>query len=129
MGSSSGQLKSSLLQTLTTSFRKIPYLRPMAKKITTTKTGSKKESSHSDRKETSANTLAFNNQNYYIILAGIGILVLGYLLMIGGEAASPNEFNPEIFSARRITVAPITLLIGFGVVLYGIMKSPKQPTE
>jgi len=101
----------------------------MAKKIDTAKSGSKKDSSRDERNDTSPNTLAFNNQNYYIILAGIGVLVLGYLLMIGGGAENPNEFNPEIFSARRITVAPITLLVGFGVVLYGIMKSPKQPTE
>lgn len=101
----------------------------MAKKLVTPKTSSRKESSRDERTETSPNTLAFNNQNYYIILAGVGVLVLGYLLMIGGGSESPNEFNPEIFSARRITVAPITLLIGFGVVLYGIMKSPKQPTE
>ncbi len=101
----------------------------MAKKIVTTKSGSKKDSSSDVKRETSPNTLAFNKENYYIILGGIGLLVLGYLLMIGGGANSPNEFNPEIFSTRRITVAPITLLVGFGVVLYGIMKSPKQPAE
>jgi hypothetical protein len=70
-------------------------------------------------------TFAFGRDNYMIILAGVGVLVIGYLLMVGGGADSPDKFNPEIFSARRVTVAPVTLLIGFGVVLYGIMKKPR----
>jgi len=45
--------------------------------------------------------------------------------MVGGGSDNPKDFNPEIFSARRITIAPVTLLIGFGIVLYGIMKKPK----
>ena len=103
----------------------------MAKKIVTAKgTARKEQAAASDmRKESAPNTLAFDKMNYYIILAGIGVLILGYLLMIGGGSEDPNQFNPEIFSARRITVAPITLLIGFGVVLYGIMKSPKAIAE
>ena len=71
---------------------------------------------------------AFGPTNYKIMIAGIVVILIGFLLMVGGGSKDPNVFNPEIFSARRITVAPITLLIGFGVVLYGIMKSPKQPT-
>lgn len=101
----------------------------MAKKIIAPKAGARKMSSSDERRETAPNTLAFSKENYYIILAGIGILALGYILMIGGGSDDPKEFNPEIFSAQRITVAPITLLIGFGVVLYGIMKSPKQPAD
>lgn len=98
----------------------------MAKKITPKAGASRASMTRDDRKETSPNTLAFSKENYYIILGGIAVLVIGYLLMIGGGSDDPSKFNPEIFSSRRITVAPITLLIGFGVVLYGIMKSPKQ---
>lgn len=101
----------------------------MAKKIVAPKAGARKSSSSEANRETSPNTLAFSKENYYIILAGIGLLLIGYLLMIGGGSDNPKEFNPEIFSARRITVAPITLLIGFGVVLYGIMKTPKKVAE
>jgi hypothetical protein len=70
-------------------------------------------------------SFAFGRDNYMFILIGIGVLALGYILMIGGGANTPDEYNPEIFSARRITVAPLTLLAGFGIVLYGIMKKPK----
>ncbi len=105
------------------------YLRPMAKKIVAPKAGARKPGAGSEQRETAPNTLAFSKENYYIILAGIAILVIGYLLMIGGGSDTPKEYNPEIFSTQRITVAPITLLIGFGVVLFGIMKSPKQPVE
>ena len=68
---------------------------------------------------------AFGRDNYMVILLGVGVLVIGYLLMVGGGSDTPDKFNPEIFSTRRITVAPVTLLIGFGIVLYGIMKKPR----
>ena len=100
----------------------------MAKKITP-KAGAAKVALKEEKKETSPNTLAFAKENYYIILAGIAVLVIGYLLMVGGGSDDPNVYNPEIFSARRVTVAPITLLIGFVVVLVGIMKSPKKKDE
>lgn len=99
----------------------------MAKKIIAPKAGARKATASDSNRETAPNTLAFNKENYYIILGGVGLLVLGYILMIGGGSDDPKIYNPEIFSAQRVTVAPITLLIGFGVVLYGIMKSPKQP--
>lgn len=101
----------------------------MAKKIVPHKAGTSKTSVRDERRETSPNTLAFSKENYYIILAGVGLLILGYLLMIGGGSDDPNVFNPEIFSARRVTVAPLTLLLGFVVVLYGIMKTPKKVTD
>jgi hypothetical protein len=49
--------------------------------------------------------------------------------MVGGGSENPKDFNPEIFNPQRITVAPVTLLLGFGVVLYGIMKTPKSTQE
>lgn len=99
----------------------------MAKKITP-KAGASK-SATAERKETSPNTLAFSKENYYIILGGIGLLALGYILMIGGGSDDPTKFNPEIFSPQRITVAPVTILLGFVVVLYGIMKAPKKKED
>jgi hypothetical protein len=65
---------------------------------------------------------AFTRVNYMILGAGLVLIVIGYLLMIGGGSDDPNEFSYEIFSPRRITVAPIVALIGYAVVLFAIMK-------
>lgn len=70
---------------------------------------------------------AFGKENYRILIVGVVIVVIGYLLMIGGGSDDPNQFNAdEIFSTRRITIAPITILAGFVVVLFGIMKKSKE---
>lgn len=64
--------------------------------------------------------------NYKLLLAGIALIFIGYLLMIGGGSDDPNVFNPEIFSARRITIAPLVSLAGFVVIIAAIMRKPKQ---
>lgn len=68
----------------------------------------------------------FGKQNYQIFIAGIALIVLGYLLMIGGGSDDPNVFNPAIFDTQRITIAPMVCLLGFVVVIVGIMKRPKN---
>lgn len=67
----------------------------------------------------------FGKQNYIIFIAGIALIVLGYLLMIGGGSDDPNVFNPAIFDAQRITVAPMVCLLGFVTVIVAIMWRPK----
>jgi hypothetical protein len=64
----------------------------------------------------------FGRDNYKFLLIGIGIVILGFILMIGGGSEDPNEFSEEIFSTRRITIAPIVALIGYGVIFYAILK-------
>ena len=55
------------------------------------------------------------------------MVIIGFMLMAGGGASNPNEFlEDELFSIRRITIAPIVVLLGFGVVAYGIIKKPKD---
>jgi len=71
----------------------------------------------------------FGRQNYQIFIAGIVLIVLGYILMIGGGSDDPNVFNPAIFDAQRITVAPIVCLLGFITVIVGIMWRPKTKNE
>ena len=73
--------------------------------------------------------LVLSKQNYQIIGVGFAIVVLGYFLMSGG-GSPPDEFvYEEIFSPIRITVAPIVCLLGFGVVMYGIMKKEASEKE
>lgn len=70
---------------------------------------------------------AFGKENYRILVIGVIVVAIGYLLMVGGGAENPNEFHEdEIFSTRRITVAPLTILAGFVIVLLGIMKKSKE---
>ena len=68
---------------------------------------------------------AIPKENYLYIFAGVVVLVIGFLLMTGGASNDPNKFSEEIFNTRRLTVAPIVLLIGFGIIFYAIMKKPK----
>lgn len=68
----------------------------------------------------------FARENYILLLTGIALIIIGFLLMIGGESDDPNVFNEELFSTRRITVAPITVLAGFVTVIFAIMKKPKK---
>jgi len=71
----------------------------------------------------------FSKQNYLLFLGGFGLIVLGYLLMIGGGSDDPNVFNPAIFDAQRITVAPMVCVIGFVTIIVAIMWRPKQNQE
>ena len=72
-------------------------------------------------------SFALGKKNYMIIVAGLLVLALGYILMSGGGSPDPNVFNAdELFSHRRITLAPIVILIGYVVVGYGIMVRPKK---
>jgi uncharacterized membrane protein len=78
-------------------------------------------------KETRKVGFAFGKENYRILIIGVLIVVVGYILMIGGGSDDPAKFNAnEIFSTRRVTVAPIVILAGFVVVLFGIMKKSKE---
>lgn len=69
------------------------------------------------------NDLAFTAANYRLLLIGLAIVVAGYMLMSGGGNGDPNAFDAsEIFSDRRITVAPIVVLVGYLFVVYAILK-------
>ena len=75
----------------------------------------------------SAMGFAFGKKNYIILGVGLLLLLIGYLLMSGGAATSAEEFNTEeLFSERRITLAPIVVLIGYVVVGVAIMYREKK---
>ena len=69
---------------------------------------------------------ALNRENYKLLAIGFGIIVLGFILMLGGKSEDPNEFSEKIFSFRRITLAPIVVLAGFGFEIWAIMRKPKE---
>jgi len=66
-------------------------------------------------------------ENFIIMILGLLLLIIGYMLMSGGASKDPNVFNEnEIYSFRRITLAPIIVILGYFVVGYAIMKKPKK---
>lgn len=71
---------------------------------------------------------AFDKTNYILIAVGVSVVILGFLLM-SGDGTTQNGFNAEIFSVRRIRVAPMVCFIGFASMIYGIMHKPKDSEE
>lgn len=72
---------------------------------------------------------ALGTENYKYIAVGVVIVIIGFILMAGGGTKDPNIFSPAIFSFRRITLAPLVLMVGYGIVIYAIMKKPKNKPE
>lgn len=70
-------------------------------------------------------TFLFERGNYVLMLAGLALIVLGFLLMSGGGSEDPNVYNPELFSARRIVAAPLFIVMGFALEVWAIMRKPK----
>ena len=69
----------------------------------------------------------FDRSNYMWMIAGLLLILIGFFLLAGGKSQNPQQFNyDEIYSFRRITLAPILMLIGFGIEAYAIMKRPKS---
>lgn len=70
---------------------------------------------------------ALGKENYKLLAIGLGIIIIGFILMIGGRTNDPKVFNEsEIFSFRRITLAPIVVIAGFIFEIWAIMKKPKD---
>ena len=74
-------------------------------------------------------SFAFRRENYLLIIGGLVVVVLGFILMSGGGSDDPEVFSEAIFSTRRITIAPLTVLLGYGIIGYGIMKKPAKRSE
>ena len=68
----------------------------------------------------------FGKKNYKFMLIGLAFIALGFILMSGGGSDDPNVFSPDIFSFRRIRLAPTIVLIGFGIQIYAILLNPNK---
>lgn len=85
-----------------------------------------KETKQIEKTVTDSNPV-FAKDNYKIMIAGLVITVIGFLLMMGGYTDDPNHFKPEeVYSFRRITVAPTVIVLGLLVEIYAIMRRPKK---
>lgn len=68
---------------------------------------------------------ALGRENYKLMAIGFAIIIVGFILMAGGKSDDPAVFSDDIFSFRRITLAPLIVLGGFVFEIYAIMKRPK----
>ena len=68
---------------------------------------------------------AFDKTNFILLDVGMAIIILGFLLMTG-PGSTEGYFEPDIFSVRRIVVAPMVSLFGFVFMIYGILHKPKK---
>tara|TARA_B100001741_G_scaffold294594_1_gene277042 strand:+ start:1461 stop:1679 length:219 start_codon:yes stop_codon:yes gene_type:complete len=64
----------------------------------------------------------FGIKNYILLLLGLLLLVVGFLLMIGGGGETVHEYNPEIFSIRRIFIAPAIVILGYLMMIVAIFS-------
>lgn len=72
----------------------------------------------------------FDKSNYMFMLAGLALILIGIAMTAGGKSPDPHKFNyDEIYSFRRITLAPIMIMIGFALEVYAIMKKPAVAEE
>ena len=71
------------------------------------------------------NKFAFGKRNYKFMIVGIIFIALGFILMSGGGSDDPNVFNEEIYSFRRIRLAPILVVTGLIIEVYAILTKPE----
>lgn len=72
--------------------------------------------------------MAFSKKNYILLAIGMAIVIIGLVLM-SGEGSAEGVFNPDIFSVRRIKVAPVVSLLGFIFIMFAIMYKPKTEKQ
>jgi len=75
------------------------------------------------QKETKKSLDIFGKSNYIWMLIGAVCIIIGMFLMSGGKSPNPDVFDAnEVYSFRRITLAPIVIIIGFVIEIYAIFK-------
>jgi len=68
----------------------------------------------------------FRKENFIILGISLLLVIIGFLLMSGGQTTEERGFDPTIFSVRRIVIAPIVTMVGFVLVIFAILKKPKD---
>jgi hypothetical protein len=75
----------------------------------------------------SAGKIVLGRDNYYLMIIGLVVIIIGFILMSGGGYTDPNVFpEEEIYSTRRITIAPIVVILGFAVEVYAVFHKSKK---
>lgn len=71
---------------------------------------------------------AFDKTNFILLAIGMAVVIIGFILMTG-PSSTETTFEPEIFSVRRIRVAPVVCFLGFIFMIYAVLRKPKTKTE
>ena len=71
---------------------------------------------------------AFDKTNFILLAIGMAVVIIGFLLMTG-PVSTATHFEPDIFSVRRIKVAPVVSLLGFVIMIYAVLRKPKTKKE
>ena len=77
-------------------------------------------------KSTSKKDFLFKNSNFKILLISILTICIGFIIMSGGESDDPSFFNEEIFNFQRIRLAPMLVILGFGIAIFSILKNDNK---
>ena len=85
-----------------------------------------KQKNKASKKNLPKKEFIFKKRNYLFMFIGLAFISLGFILMSGGGSSDPNVFNPDIFSFRRIRLAPTLVLIGFAIEVYAILLNPDK---
>ena len=73
------------------------------------------------------NQMVLGKGNYYLMLAGLALIIIGFILMSGGKSEDPNVFNAdEVYSNTRIVVAPIVVILGFAIEIFAVFYKSKK---
>ncbi|MCB0699972.1 MAG: DUF3098 domain-containing protein [Chitinophagales bacterium] len=84
-----------------------------------------KEKAKSNNQPLGNQTFLFDKSNYMWMIGGVVLVIIGFMLMTGGKNEDPTKFDYDvIYSTTRITIAPLLILIGFGIEVFAIMKKP-----
>ncbi|GHT48974.1 membrane protein [Bacteroidia bacterium] len=69
---------------------------------------------------------AFGKDNFIWLAVSAAIIIIGFILVSGGKTTEETGFDPRIFDTRRLLIAPVVIMSGFGLVIYSILKKTKE---
>jgi hypothetical protein len=91
------------------------------------KSNTKSTSVSKNQSSSNNGVLLFDKTSYMLMGVCVVLVALGFLLMSGGKTPNPAEFHPEtLYSTTRVTIAPMIILIGFGVGIFSIMRKTNE---
>jgi hypothetical protein len=69
---------------------------------------------------------AFGKENFILVVVSVLVIIVGFVLVSGGKTTEETGFDGRIFDARRLFIAPVVIMSGFGLMIYAILKKPKE---